>query len=130
MIEVGDWVGGDVRESACHEHDETQNAQSAPEESGREARPPESAIQGEKVDNPQDEDGQVQAILYYARRPDLGEPHSFLAGSTGSIPTGPKPTIAKTTLKRMPPTIPARPPHRRTLFSCISVDHSSFISFL
>ena len=90
MIEVGDWVGGDVRESACHEHDETQNAQSAPEESEREARPPESAIQGEKVDNPQDEDGRVQAILYYARRPDLGKPHRFYCGFHRFHPHGSK----------------------------------------
>ncbi|PDV97446.1 recombinase family protein [Candidatus Chloroploca asiatica] len=48
-----------------------------PEESRREARLPESAIQGEKVDDPQDEDGQIQAVLYYARRSNGGKPHNL-----------------------------------------------------
>src|SRR5918995_1863412 len=63
----------DMRESAGREHAETHNAQDAPEESGREARPPESTIQGEEVGDPQDEDHQVEAILYRARCSDVGE---------------------------------------------------------
>src|SRR5215211_8612463 len=42
MVEVGDWGGSDMRESSGREHAETHNAQDAPEESWREARPPES----------------------------------------------------------------------------------------
>jgi hypothetical protein len=38
---------------------ECENAQGAPDESGREARLPENPIQGEEVDDPQDEDGQI-----------------------------------------------------------------------
>jgi len=59
MIEVGDWGGGDMRESPGREHDEAQNAQDTPEESGREARPLESTIQGEEVGDPQYERHQV-----------------------------------------------------------------------
>ena len=44
-------------------------------ERGREARPAESTIQGEKVDGPQGKDAQVQALFYDVRRPDVGEPH-------------------------------------------------------
>ena len=58
------------------EHDKTQNAQNTPEESGREARLPESAIQGEEVDDPQDEDYQIQAVPYYERRSNVGKPHN------------------------------------------------------
>jgi hypothetical protein len=42
---------------------------------GREARPPKSTIQGEEVSDPKDEDHQVEAILYRARRSYVGEPH-------------------------------------------------------
>ena len=59
MIEVGDRDGTDMREGSGREHAETHNAQDAPEESGREARSPQSSIQGEEVDDPQDEDRQV-----------------------------------------------------------------------
>ena len=59
MIKVGDRGGSDMRESSGREHDETQNAQDAPEESGREARPPESTIQSEEEGYPQDENHQV-----------------------------------------------------------------------
>ena len=58
------------------EHDKTQNAQNTPEESRREARLPESAIQGEEVDDPQDEDYQIQAVPYYERRSNVGKPHN------------------------------------------------------
>ena len=74
MIAVGDRGGSDMRESSGREHTETQNAQNAPKESGREARPSKSTIQGEEMGDPQDEDHQVQAVLYCARRPDVGEP--------------------------------------------------------
>ena len=42
------------------------------------------------MDNPQDEDGQIQAILYYARRPDLGKPHRFGCGFHRFHPHGSK----------------------------------------
>jgi hypothetical protein len=68
VIEVGERRVSDMRESSAHKHDETQNAQDAPEESGGEARPPESPIQGKEEGDPQDESQQVKAILYYAGR--------------------------------------------------------------
>jgi len=72
--EIGDSTGYDMRECSGCEHDETRNAQDAPEESGREPFSAESAIQGEEVRDPQDEDYQVKAILNRARRSDIGEP--------------------------------------------------------
>ena len=74
VIEVGERGVSDMRESSDHEHGETQNAQDAPEESGREARPPESPIQGKEEGDLQDDSHQVYAILYYAGRSDVGEP--------------------------------------------------------
>ena len=52
VIEAGEPGGSDMLESFGHEHAEPENAQDAPEESGREARPPQSSIQGEEVDDP------------------------------------------------------------------------------
>src|SRR5215207_3790097 len=80
MIEVGDRGGSDMRESSSRQHAETHNAQDAPEESGREARLPQSTIQGEEVGDPQDEDHQVEAILYRARRSNVGESHDLPLG--------------------------------------------------
>ena len=59
VIEVGKRGVSDMRESSDHEHGETQNAQDAPKESGREARPPESPIQGKEEGDLQDEGHQV-----------------------------------------------------------------------
>jgi hypothetical protein len=75
MIEVGDRGPRDLRKSSGREHDETHDAQDAPEESGRKARRPKSTIQGEKVDGPQGKDAQVQALCHDVRRPDIWEPH-------------------------------------------------------
>ena len=63
------------RESPGREHDQTHDAQRAPEDSGRQARRAESTIQGEEVDGPQGKDAQVQDIFHGVRRPDLGESH-------------------------------------------------------
>ena len=52
MIAVGDREGRDVRERSGHQNDETGDAQVAPDERGREARRPESAVQGEDVGDP------------------------------------------------------------------------------
>ena len=59
MIEVGDRGGSDMRESSGSQYAKTHYAKHAPEESGSEARPPKSTIQGEEVGYPQDEDHQV-----------------------------------------------------------------------
>src|SRR5918997_6874377 len=75
MIEVGDRGPCDLRKSSGREHAETHDAQRAPEQRGREARPPKSTIQGEKVDGPQGKDAQVQDLFHGVRRLDVGEPH-------------------------------------------------------
>jgi hypothetical protein len=75
MIEVGDRGPGDLRKSSGREHDQTHDAQDAPEQRGREARPPQSTIQGEEVDGPQGKDAQVQDLFHDVRRPDVGESH-------------------------------------------------------
>ncbi len=80
MVELGDRGLSDMRESSGRQHAQTHYAQDAPEESGREARPPKSTIQGEEVGDPQDEDHQVEAILYCARRSYVGEPHDLPLG--------------------------------------------------
>src|SRR5215211_8293551 len=80
MIEVGDRGGSDMRESSGRQHTQTHDAKDAPEESRREARPPKATIQGEEVGDPQDEDHQVEAILYRARRSYVGEPHDLPFG--------------------------------------------------
>ncbi len=41
-----------MRERSGHQNDETGDAQVAPDERGREARRPESAVQGEEVGDP------------------------------------------------------------------------------
>jgi hypothetical protein len=76
VIEVRERDLSDMHESSGREHAETQNAQDAPEESGCEARPPESAIQGEEDAVPE---------------PDL--PLGSVAGSVeGDCPLIPGPT--------------------------------------
>jgi hypothetical protein len=80
MIEIGGRDGSDMRESSGRQHAQTHNAQDAPEESGREALPPKSTIQGEEMGDPQDEDHKVEAILNRARRFDVGEPHDLPLG--------------------------------------------------
>jgi hypothetical protein len=80
MIEVGDRSCCDMWESPGREHAETHNSQDAPEESWSEARPPKCAIQVEEVGDPKDEDHQVEAILYRARRSDVGEPDDLSFG--------------------------------------------------
>src|SRR5215210_1627100 len=76
MVEIRNRFLPGLVERFGREHDKTQNAQSTPEESGREARLPESTIQGEEVDDPQDEDYQIQAVPYYERRSNVGKPHN------------------------------------------------------
>src|SRR5687768_1383450 len=78
------------------------------------------------MDGPQGKDAQVQDLFHGVRRPDLGNIMTDPAGSAGGAPTN-TPTMTKTATRRMPPTIPARPPHLRTLFSC-SIFCTSFIS--
>src|ERR1044072_2926715 len=76
MVEIRNRFLPGAVERIGREHDKTQNAQNTPEESGREARLPESTIQGEEVDDPQDEDYQIQAVPYYERRSNVGKPHN------------------------------------------------------
>jgi hypothetical protein len=80
MIELGDRDASDMRQSSGSQNAQTHNAKDAPEERGREARPPKSTIQGEEVSDPKDEDHQVEAILYRARRSYVGEPHELPLG--------------------------------------------------
>ena len=69
-----------MRERSGSQYAKTHDAKDAPEESGSEARLPEGTIQGEEVGYPQDEDHQVEAILYCARRSYVGEPHDLPFG--------------------------------------------------
>lgn len=80
VVEIRNRCLPDVVERFGREHHQTQNAQNTPEERGREARLPKRAIQGQEVGNPQDQDGQIQAVLDYARRSNIGKPcnlHKF-----------------------------------------------------
>jgi hypothetical protein len=74
VIEVGEPDHHDMRERAGREHAQTQNAQDAPEEGGRQARRPKRTIQSEEMGDPQDKDHQVQAVLNRASRSDVGKP--------------------------------------------------------
>src|SRR5215210_6570547 len=76
MVEIRNRFLPGLVERFGREHDKTQNAQNTPEESGREAPLPESTIQGEEVDDPQDEDYQIQTVPYYERRSNVGKPHN------------------------------------------------------
>jgi len=71
MIEVRNRTGGDMHQRSGREQNETENTQDAPEVGRREARPPESTVQREEVRDPQDEDKQIEAILYRADHADI-----------------------------------------------------------
>ncbi len=73
VVEVGQRGGRDVGERAGGEQDQTQDAQGGSDECWRRVRPTQRAVQGEGVDDPQEEDHEVQAVLHRACRPDVGE---------------------------------------------------------
>ena len=52
-----------MREGADRQHGQAKDAERAPEQCRREARPAEGPIEGEEVGHPQHEDDQVQAVL-------------------------------------------------------------------
>src|SRR5918994_6446934 len=80
MVQIGDRGGSDMRDSSVRQHAQTHVAKDAPEQSGSEARPPESTIQGKEVGYPQDEDHEVESILNRAGRSYVGEPHDLPLG--------------------------------------------------
>src|SRR5918993_88357 len=80
MVEIGDQGLGDMREGSGRQHGEAHDSQYAAEKSGSEARPPKSTIQREEVDDPKDEDHQVESILNRSRRSYVGEPHELPFG--------------------------------------------------
>jgi hypothetical protein len=55
-----------VRECSDREHPDTLAAEECPDEGGCGARPAQRSIQGEHVDDPQDEDDEVKPVLHRA----------------------------------------------------------------
>ena len=81
LVEVGERGGRDVGKRSGREQGEPQDAQNGSEQRGRRACPAQRAVQPREWTDPQKEDGQVEAVLHRACRPDVREPRQRLLRS-------------------------------------------------